>query len=1378
MAGVAVLSLGAGLLVAPSAAAAPPAPVPAAADRGHGPADNSWPAPSGRPAANGQTSAVRAAQARAKSTGKPVTVDLLTTGNSRTFANPDGTLSTDTSPVPERVKGADGNWRGIDATLKANPDGTLAPTAVPSALTFSGGGSGPMATMTTSDGKKLAVKAPFDLPRPTLNGDSALYRSVLPDVDLELSATELGGWRQVLIVRTAQAAANPKIKKIHLDVTVDGLTVKADDAGNLSAVDATGAPRFTAPSPVLWDSATDPAVAGKPAGKSAAQAAPADGGPATADAAPDAASKPDSNAKGPGDHAKVARIAATASSTGIDLVPDASTLGQGTGPWYVDPGWNPSVDNGAQAWAQVQEYYPETMEYNSTTDNQDKPAAGYCGYINSANPCPATGRTRAYFRVGINSQIWDATILDARLKAPVVASSSPSTSTPMGLYWTGPINQWTRWNAQPCGTGSTMQGCTKIGGVWMAGTGEISYDVLGQMRDAAAQHWGDFTFGFAPDDEYNKYYRQRFSNAPHIVVTYDITPTVWWPQTFPSPGFASPRSSSDCFTAGSVHPWDNPGWVGLNTDITLKTETWSPSHEQLKTTFKIWDDDNGGSAQYFETPWNGEYGAATVSVGPLIDGHQYGWFAATSDGTLGSGTTDMCFLRVDRTPPTASVSSTDFPASGTLNAAPKKFAGEAGRFTFTGTDPVPTNGVRSSGIACGRWTADPVQASATGWTCGDTDSHIKPFVNGVFQDDVTPLHWGTNVVYLQTQDQAGNMSQPVAYTYYAPTDPTGPHPVYGDIDGDKRPDILLPDATGNLRMIGGGSDPGPAPNARPESAPGAVGWANVQISHRGSLGERTVDDLVAHVPGAADLRLYENDSTVGRLDGKSSRQIDKPTACQSPDGTEIDCTAYGFSRTSWAGVTQVIAFGSPTGDTGVQRPGGWALPRTSLLFIENGRLWLGTSVVQGQVDNPATLLSGAGTGWGPYELIAPGPAAGNDQPTVWSRSPQGDVRAYPITNRNFPDYTALADPAAPAKLVTGITPAVYPLIGSAGDIDADTIPDLWGVDLNGQLNSWSGTGSKADAATPFSGPTVTKLATTPTVLGNIGALNTEQTRAAGAGGAFGRPTAVTPVPGSTATSAAGMPGTGDTAYVSLAGGREYIQWHYRATDTWSAVAEIDLTSTAGQKFTNATAVAATFDGTGRLQIASIAGGTLHHQTWTQAGGWTRFDAPPGDSSGASAVAAAGLNNGEAQFMIIRGGVDYHQVRFANNTWSTLNKLGNQGISAVAATATPDGSTQFLSIVNGVEYHQARYSNGTWSAFGRRSGSGVTAVWAAANGDGSTQFLTQSGTTTYWEQRNTDGSWTAQSPLFLNSRGAAIAGFPADTGKSWYGTTRALAVRSG
>ncbi|MFD9366816.1 ricin-type beta-trefoil lectin domain protein [Streptomyces sp. NPDC060020] len=1066
MAGAAVLALGAGLLAAPPAAAQDA--------RGHGPADSTWPAPAPRPPSP-ETRAVDAAKALAKSSGKPVVIEQLTTASSQTSATPRGTLTTESTPVPQRVKTASGAWQQVDATLRANSDGTVSPAVVPSRLSLSGGGTGPMATMTTADGKKLALKAPFPLPKPALNGDSALYSSVLPGVDLELSATTLGGWRQVLIVRTAEAAANPAVKTFRLAVEADGLTVSADGSGNLKAVDSQGATRFSAPAPLMWDSAgaTAPAtsVPSKSAGAPAEQSAPAEDAPTR------------STTDGPGTGAAVQKIGTTVDAQGIRLVPDATLLGQGTGPWYIDPGWIPSLSNANQAWAQVQEApeYADVNEFNGTEYGQDKPATGYCGYRFGNPPCSGIGRTRAYFQIGVDSRLYNTEVMNATFHATVVSSSSPDTRTPMGLYSTGYISNPTSWNRQPCGTGSRMQGCSQVGSTTMSGSGDIQFDVKDLVRNAVRYQWPTITLGLAPDDEYEKHYRQRFTNTPRIVVEYDIRPTVWWPRTSPTPGFADTASYADCRTPGTTHPWDNPGWVGANNNITLTTSTNSATGLQLWTGFQYWDDDDGGKTKYADSGWNGSFGPITVDVGPLTDGHQYGWQARVTDDFLTSDPTEMCFFRVDRTPPTAAVASTDFPASGTIGAHPK-LVGQEGTFTLTGSDPAPATGGRTSGLACARWTTDPVKAAATGWKCSDTGPGIVKLTDGKAAIKITPPTWGTNHVYLQTQDNAGNMSQPVVYSYYAPSDLRAGAPVFGDISNDKKPDVLLPDAAGNLRKIGGGEDPHGAPRADMDAVPGNTGsWNGIQISHRGSLGRKTVDDLFAHQPGKPALYVFPNDGNGGWFDRQAPVKINKPSGCVTPAKAPLDCTTHGYSG-DWTKVTQIAAYGSVSGDIGADPN---ALPRTSLLFVEDGRLWLSTAGAGEQLAPQSTLLSANDSRWNGYDLITPGRAQGTNFPTLWARSKtNGSLRAFTVKGTaQAPDLSGFTDPAA-GPAIGNIDPKVYPRIGSDGDLSGDGIPDLWAVDTNQQLVAFNGIGTRPNGeSAPH--PTVTGFDSVPVTLGNL-----------------------------------------------------------------------------------------------------------------------------------------------------------------------------------------------------------------------------------------------------------------------------------------------------
>jgi hypothetical protein len=292
---------------------------------------------------------------------------------------------------------------------------------------------------------------------------------------------------------------------------------------------------------------------------------------------------------------------------------------------------------------------------------------------------------------------------------------------------------------------------------------------------------------------------------------------------------------------------------------------------------------------------------------------------------------------------------------------------------------------------------------------------------------------------------------------------------------------------------------------------------------------------------------------------------------------------------------------------------------------------------------------------------------------------------------------------------------------------------------------------------------------------------TGQTRSAGTSGTWSGATQAATIPGASAVSSAGMP-NGDTAVVTLAGGQEYLQWHYAADGSWSPVQVVDTRNNAGALFANITAVAATAstssDGTGMLQILSVAGGTEHHQTWTAAGGWTTFEVPPGSGSSVTAVAAAGFKDGTAQFMSVIGGVEYHQIRNANGTWTAFNKLGNSGVTAVAAAAMSDGTAQFMSVVGGAVYNQARYTSAGWSAFNQvGSYTGATAVAAAPDADNTAQFLILTGTTENWIMGNwTTSTWTANAVVNTGVSAVAIAGYNgATTTNAWYGTTQGITI---
>ncbi|MFF4342166.1 ricin-type beta-trefoil lectin domain protein [Kitasatospora sp. NPDC001540] len=1026
---------------------------------------------SASPVVTPEQQAIQDARARARSTGQPVVVDAMTTESSRTVANPNGTLTTTDNAQAVRTRRA-GAWVDLDPTLHRNADGTISPAATQDSLTLSGGGTGPFATITTSDGKKLAVTAPFPLPAPSLDGATATYAGVLPDVDLQVSALSNGGWRDVIVVRTAAAAADPRLATLHFPVTTTGLTVAADPAGNVSFKDSGGEVRFQAPTPLQWDSTVSSAVPLASGGGAAAPRSPAVAPQDTPQAA-------GSNAAGPGATAVVASMGVAATGSGIDLIPDKATFGKGTGPWYLDPTVG-AVSKTIGA-TQVQEYLPTSTYYS--TGAQDL-GIGYCGYPN----CPGHGRERAYFTIGVSANIYTQpsgapappTVYDSKLSVNVDGASAPDTNTPIGLYWTGTIDDATTWKNQPCNGGGTFGGCGKVGGSqWIKGTGPINFDVTAQMRQAASQKWGTWTVGLAPDDETNMSYRHHVQSSISIATNYDITPSAWWPRSSPSVGFANSGDGKGTPTGADCPGSADPGWIGAAENIALTVSQWSPIGVNLTDKFATWDDTTGSALPTLSTPASA-YGNNWVNLpGSLLtDGHRYRWQATTTDDSLTSPVVGPCYFRFDRTAPTVSVSSAQFPPSGSPAPATLTYAGQSGTFTVTGTDPAPAGGGDTSGLACYR--ISTASTPVTGWHCNDatttSDTVALPDATGRATYAFTPPHWGTNTLFVQAQDNAGNYSQPAAYSFYAPWNPAH-GPTYGDITGDQRPDILLPDGNGGLRLVQNTADPVNAGWLSGSAATSPTGtWQNVQTTHRSSLrGGVTVDDLIAHPAGNPQLFLYQNAGT-GSFNTRTSFYLNGtttqgPVTCTNADGLPVDATQTSGCPsdlgTDWSGATQVLAVGSPDNETTTPTA------KTSVLAVIDSKLWLfspGSNNIRLLATKDTRVSS---LDWSDYDLIGPGPANGTTtctsngttattaQTTLWARERStGRILAYPITknpnNGCANDYSALSDPSAGTAIGSTVTAADYPVAGSVGDLTGDGIADLYAQNTAGRIVIWPG----------------------------------------------------------------------------------------------------------------------------------------------------------------------------------------------------------------------------------------------------------------------------------------------------------------------------------
>ena len=171
------------------------------------------------------------------------------TETSRRFANPDGTLSLEQFAVPQRVRRGSG-WVPVSTRLKVAGD-VVVPQATVAALRFSAGGTGPLVTI-GQPGSQVSLYWPGRPPAPVLDGDTARYAEVLPGVDLLLRAG-VDSFREVLVVKTPRAAADPALRRIAFRISAHGLALRQDNQGVITAVKPSGKAVFASDSAVMWD---------------------------------------------------------------------------------------------------------------------------------------------------------------------------------------------------------------------------------------------------------------------------------------------------------------------------------------------------------------------------------------------------------------------------------------------------------------------------------------------------------------------------------------------------------------------------------------------------------------------------------------------------------------------------------------------------------------------------------------------------------------------------------------------------------------------------------------------------------------------------------------------------------------------------------------------------------------------------------------------------------------------------------------------------------------------------------------------------------------------------------------------------------------------
>ncbi|MEU8088014.1 LamG-like jellyroll fold domain-containing protein [Micromonospora sp. NPDC049101] len=620
------------------------------------------------------------------------------------FANPNGSFTARVAATAQRVRDRSGQWVKPDPALHLAADGSIVPAATSLRISFSGGGTGPAATIGKGSAE-LSLHWPTALPTPKLSGARATYPEVLPGVDLVLTA-EVEGYSELLVVKDAKAAANPALANVRFGTTSKGLRLRQGPAGDLTAVDNAGVTLFGSGAPAMWDSsestdrAAGPNLGSRLAGPAAAQAA------------------------------------MPVQLTGTELVvrPDVNMLRDKatTYPVYIDPAF------GKSAWTMINSTYP-TQPYWSY-DKQDCPdpyGSIQCAKVGYTNT-PKSMIYRSLFAFGIGSLLHKH-VQDAKLSMDTVYSW---TNTDYGtqVRVTGGINSGTTWSNNAASWGAVV--ATANSHAHDRVRRRTEWGVTSALQAASGGTSSTLTLGLRAVSESDVNNWKKFdAGTALLTVIYN---------SYPNAPDSLSVAGGPCLT-GASRPYLRTLTPALRARLTDPDGT----SRLLKGTFHWWKL-TGGTRNSTDSVAQGsivagQYANVTVPSGRLADGGVYVVQAIANDGIDNGQYSSTCEFEVDVTSPAApsAVTSTDYPNDGQAHGG----VGMPGTFTLRPPTSTPTD---FAGYA---YTLDPgVSAASATQVTASADHTATISINPVVDQAYNLRVW--------SRDKAGNFStSPYVYVF-------------------------------------------------------------------------------------------------------------------------------------------------------------------------------------------------------------------------------------------------------------------------------------------------------------------------------------------------------------------------------------------------------------------------------------------------------------------------------------------------------------------------------------------------------------------------------------------------------------------------------------
>ena len=659
------------------------------------------------PGCPGSAASTAAAQTAARGCDGRVEDLSMRSETTQVFANPNGGFTAEQYAAPVRARRADGSWAAIDLTLRRNVDGTVSPTVTTTPLTLSGGGTGPLATVTARpDQDRFAMSWPGKLPRPTLAGDTATYPNVLPGVDLQIRA-QRDGFAQALVVRTREAAANPALKKIKFTTAGADLGAAAAAASAKAApgvrAGAAGATSYQVSASAMWDSAKadDPSLGDER-----------------------------SDVAGPALGARRAPVTMEVAGADLYVLPDPELLTstETALPLYIDP----SVATGSAHWTMINSKHADQQYWT-----YDRSSNAKTGYVVDA----VTG-------VQMYRSMWDFSTNDWRGRHVTKAQfyvdllhSYSCTASNSELHQTGGINSGTTWNTNAGSWGATLANASNSSCKDVATTTEFAGQGVTNVVSATAND-ATVTLGLRSTNETsNGGWKKWNENSAKLVVEFNSVPNT--PDTLQIDG-------KPCGTGASAPFISTVG--GHQPVITARLSDADPAN-QLNANFE-WGANTGVDTGWARAPGiaNGATAWATITTN-LTPGTTYAFRANADDGLDTSAFSGWCEFQVDNAAPAVAPKVESADGRYALPGCDGRLGwcdgvGKVGSFTFG-----------ANGIA-------DVTGYLYGFTSTPTSTVAAQALGGSATIAFTPMSPGITDLYVRSVDRAGNLGPVVDYRFF------------------------------------------------------------------------------------------------------------------------------------------------------------------------------------------------------------------------------------------------------------------------------------------------------------------------------------------------------------------------------------------------------------------------------------------------------------------------------------------------------------------------------------------------------------------------------------------------------------------------------------